>query len=50
MMTHKGNDVSTNKIYYLSDVREDGSPVEYTSMEHFFANIYNQFLTIIANW
>ena len=50
IIQQKGQDSNVTKIYYMSDVKEDSDPVEYTNMEHFFANLYNQFLTIIANW
>ena len=38
------------KLYALIDVAEDGDPASYTSLQHFFANHYNQLLSILANW
>ena len=38
------------KLYALVDVVQDSDPVLYTSIQHFFANHYNQLLSILANW
>ena len=39
-----------SRAFNLSDVAEDSDPVAYTNMQHFFANYYNQLLTILASW
>jgi len=40
-----------NKSYLLADAVEDsGDPAVYTSLQHFFANHFNQLLSILAAW
>ena len=38
------------KLYTIADVVEDSDPILYTSIQHFFANHYNQLLSILAHW
>lgn len=38
------------KAYFLASVAEDSDPVLFTSLHHFFANHYNQLMTILAEW
>ena len=38
------------KLYGIADVVADSDPALFTNLQHFFANHYNQLLSILAHW
>lgn len=46
MIVHGKN----TKTYSYVDVKEDSQPADFSTLQHFFANHYNQLMTILIDW